>query len=80
MTTKKVLLALASASLLAFGSLSPVYAEDPPAADDGTTMDAPADPDSANTGDTGDMSDPGTDDSGGDAADSSDSSSGSGDQ
>jgi len=66
MTTKKVLLALAATSLLAFGSIGPVYAEDPPA-DDGASMDVPADPDSA---DTGDMApDPGTDDGTGDASD-----------
>jgi hypothetical protein len=58
MTTKKVLLALAATSLLAFGSVAPVYAEDPPPADDGATMDVPADPDSAM--DPGAM-DPGTD-------------------
>jgi len=50
MTTKKVLLALAATSILAFGYVAPVYAEDPPApppADTGTTTtDVPADPDS----------------------------------
>jgi len=65
MTTKEVLLGLAAAGLLAFGTAAPVYAEDPPASDDGSTMEVPADPDSA---DTGDMApDPGTDD-GSDAA------------
>ena len=61
MTTKKVLLALAATSLLAFAPVAPVFAaDDAPAADDGATMDVPADPDSA---DTGDMApDPGTDD------------------
>jgi len=74
MTTKEVLLGLAAAGLLAFGTVAPVYAEDPPASDDGSTMEVPADPDSA---DSGDMApDPGMDDSGdssaGDAAGSDD--------
>jgi hypothetical protein len=60
MTTKKVLLALAATSLFAFASVAPVYAEDPPApADDGATMDVPADPDSAGSGDM--APDPGAD-------------------
>jgi hypothetical protein len=58
MTTKKVLLALAATSLLAFGSIVPVYAEDPPPADEGTKMEVPADPDSAAPADAG--ADPGT--------------------
>jgi hypothetical protein len=70
MTTKKVLLALAATSLLAFGSVAPVYAEDPPPpADDSSTMDVPADPDSS-AADPGDATpDPGTDE--GAAGDSS---------
>jgi len=77
MTTKKVLLALAATSLLAFGYVAPVYAEDPPPppADDSSTMDVPADPDS--TAEPGDAApDPGTDEgatgdsSGGDGGDS----------
>jgi hypothetical protein len=59
MTTKKVLLALAATSLLAFGSVAPAYAEDPPPADEGAKMDVPADPDSVDPGDS--MADPGTD-------------------
>jgi hypothetical protein len=66
MTTNKVLLALAAASLLAFGSVAPVYAEDPPPADDGASMEVPADPDSAESGDM--APDPGTDEGAGDAA------------
>jgi hypothetical protein len=71
MTTKKVLLALAATSLLAFGSVVPVYAEDPPPpADQGATMDVPADPDSAESGDV--APDPGTDEgAGGSTGDSS---------
>lgn len=65
MTANKVLLALAATSLLAFGSVAPVWAEDPPPADDGTSMDVPADPDGA---DSGDMApEPGTDEGAGDA-------------
>jgi len=65
MTTKKVLLALAATSLLAFGYAAPAFAQD--AGDDGATTEAPADPDSA---DSGDMApDQGTDDSGSDASD-----------
>jgi hypothetical protein len=56
MTTKKILLALAATSLLAFGSVAPVYAEDPPPADDSSKMDVPADPDSSGSGDS--MQDP----------------------
>ncbi len=68
MTTKKILLALAATSLLALGSVTPVYAEDPPApADDSSSMDTPANPDSADSGDQ--APDPGTDD--GAAGDSS---------
>lgn len=63
MTTKKVLLALAAASLFAFGSVAPVYAQE--SADDGAAMDVPADPDSADSGDV--APDPGMDE-GGDAA------------
>ncbi len=49
MTTKKVLLALAATSILAFGYVAPVYAEDPPPppAETGSTTDAPANPDGA---------------------------------
>ncbi len=67
MTTKKLLLALAATSLLAFAPVAPVLAaDDTPATDDGATMDVPADPDSA---DTGDMApDPGTDDGAGDSS------------
>jgi hypothetical protein len=71
MTTKKVLLALAAASVLAFGYVAPVYAEDPPPppADTGaTTTDVPADPDSTkpadaspDTGSSGAATDTGTD-------------------
>jgi len=63
MTTKKVLLALAATSLLAFGFTAPVFAQD--SGDDGATTEAPADPDSADSGDT--AQDPGMDD-GGDAS------------
>jgi hypothetical protein len=66
MTTKKVLLALAAASLFAFGSVAPVYAEDPPPAEEGATMEVPADPDSAESGDA--APDPGTEEGAGDAA------------
>jgi hypothetical protein len=70
MTTKKILLALAATSLLALGPVTPVYADDTSAqADDGSSMDAPADPDSADSGDT--TPDPGTD--AGDAGDTGDS-------
>jgi hypothetical protein len=65
MTTKKVLLALAATGLLAFGSVAPVLAEDPPPADDGTMMDVPADPDSAEVGDM--APDAGTEEGAGDA-------------
>jgi hypothetical protein len=45
MTTKKILLALAATSTLAFGFVAPVYAEDPaPAPTDTGTTAAPADP------------------------------------
>jgi len=57
MTTKKVLLALAATSLLALGSVAPVYAQDdqlPP--DEGTMTDVPADPDAGDA-----MADPGMD-------------------
>ena len=51
MTTKKVLLALAATTVLAFGYVSPVYAEDPPpVADPGAATDIPADPDSTGPG------------------------------
>lgn len=66
MTTKKVLLTLAATSLLAFGSALPVYAEDPPPAEEGATMDVPADPDSAAPADA--APDPGTDEGAGDPA------------
>jgi hypothetical protein len=67
MTTNKVLLALAAASLFAFGSVAPVYAEDPPPpAEEGATMEVPADPDSAESGDV--APDPGTEEGAGDAA------------
>jgi hypothetical protein len=68
MTTKKVLLALAASSLFAFGSVAPVWAEDPPPpANDGATMPVPPDPDSAEAGDIA-PPDPGTDEGAGDAA------------
>jgi hypothetical protein len=59
MTTKKVLLALAATSLLAFGAVAPVYAEDPPPAGDSAKTQVPPDPDSADPGDA--APDPGTD-------------------
>jgi hypothetical protein len=52
MTTKNVLLALAATGLLAFGTVSPLYAEEPPPpAEEGAATDVPADPDSAEAGD-----------------------------
>ena len=63
MTTKKVLLALAATSILAFGFVAPVYAEDPapPPADTGATTAAPADPNApAPAPDTGAAPDAGT--------------------
>jgi hypothetical protein len=51
MTTKDAVLALAAAGLLAFGAVTPLYAEDPPPAGEGATMEVPADPDSAEAGD-----------------------------
>jgi hypothetical protein len=62
MTTKKVLLALAATSLLAFGSVAPVFAQD---SDDGASTEAPVDP-GADQGDA--ASDPGTDEGAGDAS------------
>ena len=60
MTTKKVLLALAATGLLAFGAPAPSLAQDdPPATDDGSSMDVPNDPDSSYPDDP--MPDPGTD-------------------
>jgi hypothetical protein len=60
MTKKKVLLALAATTVLAFGYVAPAYAEDsPPAADPGAATDVPADPDS--TGPGAASPDPGTD-------------------
>lgn len=58
MTTKKVLLALTATTILAFGYVAPVYAEDPPPADTGATTDVPADPDSTGPADA--SPDPGT--------------------
>jgi hypothetical protein len=71
MMTKKVLLVLAASGLLAFGTAAPVLAEDPPAqSDDGSNVDVPADPDSADQGES--APDPGTDEGGsGDTTDSS---------
>jgi hypothetical protein len=65
MTTKKVLLALAATSLLAFGAVAPVYAEDPPPAGDTAKTQVPPDPDSADPGDA--TPDPGTDEGGGES-------------
>ena len=65
MTTKKVLLALAATGLLAFGYVAPADAQDTPAADDGTMMDVPADPGSAEAGDM--APDPGTEEGAGEA-------------
>lgn len=48
MTTKKVLAALLAASLFAFATQAPVYAQD---ADEGTTMDEPMDPGTDDLGD-----------------------------
>jgi hypothetical protein len=64
MTTKKMLLALAATSLFALGSAAPIYAQD--SGDDGAATEAPADPDSADSGDM--EQDPGMDE-GGDASD-----------
>jgi hypothetical protein len=64
MTTKKVLLALAATSLLAFGSFAPVFAQD--SMDDGASTEAPADPGGADEGDA--ASDPGMDEGAGDAS------------
>jgi hypothetical protein len=62
MTTKKVLLALAATSVLAFGLVAPVYAEDPaPAPDTGATTAPPPDPNApAPAPDTGAQPDSGT--------------------
>jgi Rieske Fe-S protein len=69
MTTKKVLLALAATSFLALGTVVPAYAQDdPPAADDGTMTEVPADPDSMEPGDT--TQDPGTEEGDGTNMDS----------
>ncbi len=59
MTTKKVLLALAATSLLAFGAVAPVYAEDAPPAGDAAKTQVPPDPDSADPGNS--QPDPGSD-------------------
>ena len=56
MTAKKALAALAASSILACLALAPAYAQDEPA-DEGTTMEDPADSES-----DGSMDDPGSDD------------------
>jgi hypothetical protein len=68
MTTNKVLLGLAAASLFAFASVAPVLAEDPPPpAEGGATVQVPADPDSA--AEAGDIApDAGAEEGAGDAA------------
>jgi hypothetical protein len=60
MTKKKVLLALAATTVLAFGYVAPAYAEDPPpVADPGAATDVPVDPDSTGPGNA--SPDPATD-------------------
>jgi hypothetical protein len=61
--TKKILLALATTSILAIGLIAPVYAEDPPPAptDTGATAAPPPDPNAPTPApDTGAQPDAGT--------------------
>jgi hypothetical protein len=63
MRTKKILLALATTSVLAFGLVAPVYAEDPapPPADTGATTAPAPDPNAPTPApDTGAQPDAGT--------------------
>jgi hypothetical protein len=63
MTTKKILLAIATTSILALGFVAPVYAEDPAPAptDTGATTAPPPDPNAPNPApDTGTQPDAGT--------------------